>query len=36
MLSPSWGGSETRMPNLVFVFADQWRAQAMAMRGIQT
>ncbi len=29
MLSRCWGGAEHRKPNLVFVFADQWRAQAV-------
>ncbi len=33
MLSRSRGGAEHRMPNLVFVFADQWRAQATGYAG---
>ncbi len=34
MLSRCWGGGEEhRKPNLVFVFADQWRAQATGYAG---
>jgi len=33
ILSPTWGGAENRKPNLVFVFADQWRAQATGYAG---